>query len=156
MAVTDGSFIREMIPDFCSACLVLECTQGRGRLIVTFSEHSAVANACRGELLGLMAIHLLLLSMQRISPALQGSVKIYSECIGALGRVTYLPPNQIPTRYRHSDILETILVNWSGLPFSCIYEHVKAYQDDNRKYDTLIRQSQLNCYCDGGAKSKLG
>ena len=135
---------------------MLECTQGCGRLIVTFAEHSAAANACRGELLGLMAIHLLLLSMHRISPALQGSVKIYSDCLGALGRVADLPPNRIPTRCRHSDILKTILVNCSGLSFSCIYEHVKAHQDDDGKYDTLLCQSQLNCYCDGGAKSKLG
>ena len=103
-----------------------------------------------------MAIHLLLLIVHRISPALQGSVKIYSDCLGALGIVTDLPPNRIPTRSRHTDILKTILVNCSGLPFSCIYENVKAHQDDDGKYDTLLRQSQLNCYCDGGAKSKLG
>ena len=76
MVVTDGSFIRELLPDFCLACLVLECTQERGRLIVIFSQHSAAANAYRGELFGLMTIHLLLLSVHRISPALQGSVKI--------------------------------------------------------------------------------
>ena len=76
MAVTDGSFIREMLPDFCLACLVLECTQGRRLLIVTFAAHSAAANAYREELIGLMAIHLLLLSVHRISAALQGSVKI--------------------------------------------------------------------------------
>ena len=61
-----------------------------------------------------------------------------------------LPPNRITTRCRHSDILKTILVNSSGLPCSCIYEHVKAHQYDNGKYDTLLHQSQLNCYCDGG------
>ena len=130
--------------------------QGRGRLIVTFSENSAAANAYRGELLGIMAIHLLLLSVHMISLALQGSVKIYSDCLGALGKVADLPPNWIPTRCRHSDILKMILVNCSGLPFSCIYEHVKAHQYDDVKYDTLLRQSQLNCYYDGGAKSKLG
>ena len=138
MAVTDGSFIRELLPDFSSACLIFECTQGRDRLIVIFAEHSAVANAYRGELLGLMSIHLLLLSVHRISPDLQCSVKIYSDCLGAMGRVADLPPNRIPTRCRHSDIVKTILVNCSGLPFSCIYEHVKAHQDDDRKYDTLL------------------
>ena len=104
MSVTDVSLVRELIPDFCLACLVLECKQGRGRLIVTFAEHSTAANAYRGELLGIMAIHLLLLSVHRISPALQVSVKIYSDCLGALGRVADLPPNRIPIRCRHSDI----------------------------------------------------
>ena len=103
-----------------------------------------------------MAIHLLLLSVHRIYPALQGSVKIYSDFLGALGIVEDLPPNRILTRCRHSDILKTILFNCSGLPCSCIYEHVKAHQDDDGKYDTLLRQSQLNCYFYGGAKIKLG
>ena len=84
MAVIDGSFIREMLPDFCSACLVLECTQVCDRIIFTLAEHSAAANAYKGELIGLMAIHLLHLSVHRISPALQGSVKIYSDCLCAL------------------------------------------------------------------------
>ena len=108
----------------------MECTHGSGHLIVTFSENFAAANAYRGELLGLMAIHLLLLSVHRIYPALKVSVKINSDFLGALGRVVDLPPNQIPTRCRHSDILKTILVNCSGLPFSCIYEHVKAHPDN--------------------------
>ena len=32
-AVTDGSYIRELIPDLCSAALVLECSRGRGRIV---------------------------------------------------------------------------------------------------------------------------
>ena len=99
-----------------------------------------------------MAIHLLLLSVHRISPALQGSVKIYSDYLGALVRVADLPPNRILTRCRNSDILKVILVNFSGFPFSCIFEHVKAHQDDEGKYDTLLCQSNLNCYCDGGGE----
>ena len=83
---------------------MLECTQRRGRLIVTFAEHSTAANTYRGEMLGLMKIHLLLMSVHMISTALQGSVKIYSDCLGALGTVADLPPNRIPTRCRHSDI----------------------------------------------------
>ena len=130
--------------------------QGRVRIIVTFAEHSATANAYIGELLGLMEIHILLLRVHRISPAIQGSVKIYYEFLVALGIVVDLPSNRIPTRCRNYDILKTILVNCSGIPFSCIYEHVKAHQDDDGKYDTLLRQSQLNCYFDGGAKIKLG
>ena len=140
MTVTDGSFIRELLPDFFSACLVLECTQGRVRIIVTFAENSVAANAYRGELLGLMAIHLSLLSVHRISHALQGSVKIYSDCLGELGRVVYLPTKRIPTRCRHSDILKTILVNFSGLSFSCTNEHGKAHHVDDGKYDTFLRQ----------------
>jgi hypothetical protein len=84
VAVTDGSYIRELYPHLCSAAFVLECGKGQGWITGSFSESLAVANAYQGELLGLMAIHLLLLSMNKIHPMLEGSVEIVSDCLGAL------------------------------------------------------------------------
>jgi hypothetical protein len=63
VVVCDGSYIREMYPNLCSAALIFECTRGRGRLVVSFAEKSSSANAYRGELLGLMAVHLILLAV---------------------------------------------------------------------------------------------
>ena len=57
-----------------------------------------VANAYQGELLGLMAIHLILLSVNKINPTLKGRVEIILDCLGALNRVSYLPPYRIPLR----------------------------------------------------------
>ena len=91
VAVTDGSYIKEQYPDLCSAAFVLECTQGRGRLVGAFTEASAVAKAYCGELLGLMAVHLLLLAVEMVSPGLSGCTTIYSDCLCALGRVAELP-----------------------------------------------------------------
>jgi hypothetical protein len=62
-----------------------------------------------------MAIHLLLLAINTVSPGLAGYVKICLDCIGALGCIAELPPYRIPTRCRHLDILKTILVNCGGL-----------------------------------------
>ncbi len=97
MAVTDGSYIKEHFPDLRSAAFVLECTQGRGRLVGAFAEASASANAYRGELLGLMVVHLLLLAVETALPGLSGCAMIYSDCLGALGCVAKLPPYRIPT-----------------------------------------------------------
>ena len=69
-----------------------------------------MACAYRGELLGLLAIHLILLSVNAVYP-LEGTAVIYSDCLGALGRVRDLPLFQILTRCKHSYILKTILVN---------------------------------------------
>ena len=44
VAVTDGLFIKQVYPDLCSACFVLECTQGRGKLIGSFAKKSELAN----------------------------------------------------------------------------------------------------------------
>ncbi len=93
--MTDGSYIKEHYPELCSVAFVLECTKGRGQLVGAFAEASVAANAYRGELLGLMAVHLLLLAVETVSPGLSGSAAIYSDCIGALGRMAKLPPYRI-------------------------------------------------------------
>ena len=41
--------------------------------------------------MGLMAIHLLLLAVNTVSPGLGSRVKIYSDCLGALSHVVELP-----------------------------------------------------------------
>jgi hypothetical protein len=88
IAVTDGSYIREQYPNRCSAAFVFECNKGRGRLIGSFSESLRVANAYQGELLGLMAIHLILLSIDKINEIINRSAEIVSDCLGALRRIT--------------------------------------------------------------------
>jgi hypothetical protein len=73
------------------------CSKGRGRVVGLFSEALIVANAYRGELLGLMAIRLILLSINKMHPTLAGSIEIVSDCLGALKRVTHIPPYRIPS-----------------------------------------------------------
>jgi hypothetical protein len=155
VAVTDGSYIRQLDPRSCSSAFVLECTQGRGRLIGSFKEVSRAANAYRGELLGLMAVHLILVSVNPVHKSLHGSVQVVSDCLGALQQVTYLPPYRIPSRCKHSNILKNLLVNCRDLMFSVHYSNVKAHQDDKTAFNKLSRKYQLNCICDHLAKQCL-
>jgi hypothetical protein len=155
VAVTDGLFIRELYPSLCSTAFVLECSSGCGQVCGSFLETLLVANAYRGELLGLMAVHLILLSVNKICPQLSGSVEIVSDCLGALKRVSYLPPYCIPLRCCHSDILKTILVYCRGLTFTMYYSHVKAHQDDKDSFSKLSRKAQLNCICNHAAKVRI-
>jgi hypothetical protein len=110
-AVTDGSYIRELFPNLHSAAFVLECSKGQERIIGAFLEVIHVANTYRGDLLGLMAIHLIILIINKMNRELPGSVEIVLDCSRALKRVTHLPPYRIPSRCHHSDILKTILVH---------------------------------------------
>ena len=155
VAVTDGSYIKERYPNLCSAAFVFECSEGRGRIIGSFAEGSSAANAFRGELLGLMAIHLILLAVNTIDKTLPGEVTIYSDCLGALNGVATLPETRIPNRCKHSDILKNIMIHCRSLSFTCKYLHVKAHQDDHLSYHLLLRPSQLNCLMDGIAKSVI-
>ena len=52
--------MRELYPNVGSAAFVFECTNSTGRLIGSFSETTVSANAYHSELLGMMAIHLIL------------------------------------------------------------------------------------------------
>lgn len=144
VGVTDGSYIRELCPHLCSAALIIECTKGRGRLVVSFSEQCLQANAYHGELLCLMALHLLLLAINKSRPELQGSVHIYSDCLGALNKVKDLPPHRIPSKCRHSDILKNILLHCNELSFLQYFSHVSAHQDDHKAWEELTRVEQLN------------
>ena len=102
-----------------------------------------------------MAIHLILLAANKLRPTMGGFATIYSDCIGALERVSSLPPNRIPSRCRHSDILKNIMVHCSDLTFGLEYRHVRAHQDDLMDYNLLSRPSQLNCVADIHAKREI-
>ena len=155
IAVADGSYIREIHPDLCSAAFVLECTKKRGRIVGYFPESSPSANAFRGELMGLLAIHLLLVAANKIDTTLCGLVTIISDCLGALGRVSTLPTTRLPAKCKHSDILKLIMIHCRTLTFQRHYAHVKAHQDDSIAYHKLSRPAQLNCLMDGCAKSAI-
>jgi hypothetical protein len=102
-----------------------------------------------------MAIHLLLLSVNKIHPTLEGSIEIVLDCLGALNCVSYLPPYQIPSRYRHSNILKNILVHCTDLSFVTYYSHIKAHQDNQKSFQNLSRKAQLNCICNHAAKFRI-
>ncbi len=82
--MTDGSYMKDLYPNIQSAVVVLECTRSRGCLWCSFTETSDVACSYRGKLLGLMAIHLILVAINEVNLGLDGSVHIYSDCLGAL------------------------------------------------------------------------
>ena len=117
VAITDGSYMKELYSYLNSAAFVLEYAKGRGRLMGSFVEKTPNAGSYRGELLGLMAIHLILQSLNEVFTDLWGPIHIYSDCLGALNKVENLPPYRIPTKCSHSDILKNIMVNCSNLTF---------------------------------------
>jgi hypothetical protein len=67
IAVTDGSYVKSLYPNVLSATFVLECTRGGGSLWGSFPEASKQACSYRGELICLMAIHLILLSINDLT-----------------------------------------------------------------------------------------
>jgi hypothetical protein len=155
LAVTNGSYMKQMYPNISSAAFIFECCRGRGCIIGYFVEHSPDAGSYRGELLGLKAIHLVLRGGHEFNPAIGGSVQIISDCMEALNKVEKMPLYQIPTKCSHPDILKNIMINCEGLSFKRKFSHVVAHQDDRKDYGKLSRESQLNCQMDFYAKQAI-
>ena len=155
IAVADGSYMKEAHPHCCSTAFILECQEGCGHIRGSFAEFSAVASAFRGELLGLMAIHLILRALREVSGELSGKIRVYSDCKGALSKVRWLPPQRIAASSRHADILRIILQARSKVEDICIFKYVQAHQDDAVGFYVLGRPAQLNCLMDASAKREL-
>jgi hypothetical protein len=147
--------MKELYPSLNSAAFVFKCTKERGQLMGSFVKHTRDVCSYRGELLGLMAIHLILLAVNKCNPDLPGSIQIFSDCLGALNKIENLPLHCIPTKCSHSDISENIMVHCSDLSFCWLYSHVKAHQDDNIHYGDLSQPAQLNCQMDYHAKKAI-
>ena len=147
--------MRELYPNVCSTAFIFECTNGTGRLIGSFPETTVLAYAYQGEPLGLMAINLIIQSINKMAPALSGLVKIVSNCLWEVRRVKHLPPHRIPSRCKHSDILKNILVSCCNLTFQRVFEHVYAHQDDRGSYESLIRSEKLNFLMEVKAKQEI-
>ena len=92
IAAVDSSFKKEINPHLCSTVFILVCSMGLGVITGSFTEFSLVALSFRGELLGLMAIHLILLALHEVAGELTQDVHIYSDCKGALSKMRWLPP----------------------------------------------------------------
>ena len=103
----------------------------------------------------LASCEVILHSINKTAPDLTGSVRIYSDCLGALNKVQNLPPHSIPLKCRHSDVLKIIMIHCSSLSFTRIFSHVSAHQDNTKFFDDLSRPAQLNCAVDFGAKRAL-
>jgi hypothetical protein len=111
LGVAAGSFISELFPDANSCAFVLECQNNRGRILGRLLEGSKDSCAFRGELLGLLALHLILLAVNTLYPELTGKVRIISDCLGALRRVVDLPADRLPSGVKHSDILKILMLH---------------------------------------------
>ena len=155
MAVTDGSYMPEVTTEACSAAFIIECSKGRGTLTGSFVEKSLNANAYRGELMGLMAIHLILDGINRLHPTLLGTARLFSDCLGAIDRVEHIPTPRIPAKCKHSDVLKNIMIHKQKWSFTVTFNHVKAHQDDLTPFHMLDRPAQLNCLMDAKAKETL-
>jgi hypothetical protein len=92
MVVANGLYMPDLHTDLCSTAFLFECKSGQGKLVGSCVEFSASLSAYQGELLGLMAAHLVLTGIATLYPNLSGKVTVYLDCKGAINKLRNLPP----------------------------------------------------------------
>jgi hypothetical protein len=147
IGVTDGSYDRIKAQMISRAGLVLTCTACHRTLRGSFYEISPRAGSYRGELLGLVAIHTLILAIAKFYSLLMVSAKICCDNMSALNQSSK-SRKQVSPGIKHSDLHRAIRTYKCTINMVLRYEHVRSHQDRYRPWSLLTLEEQLNVICD--------
>ena len=128
--VTDGSHNPKLAPHISGAAWVLRCSHSNNELQGDFSEQSSMADSYRAEQLGMLAIHLLLLTAEEYYQRTLTDANIFCDNQGTI--ITFSKEHQrVPSGARNSDILGVLRRIQASSKLAHKLKHVKAHQDDN-------------------------
>jgi endonuclease/exonuclease/phosphatase family metal-dependent hydrolase len=152
--VSDGSYLKRIAPHTCSAAWVIYCAETRKWCKGELVEHSIWANSYRGEQLGMLAIHLLLLTIEEHYGEELSNANIFCDNKGTIHTFSK-EYKRVSNTAKNNDILRTLrrIQQLSSLTHKL--NHVKAHQDDTSRYDNLSLESKLNVDCDKRAKQAI-
>jgi hypothetical protein len=119
-----------------------------------FYERSSKAGSYRGELLGLVAIHLLTAFASEYYATDKCSGNVYCDNKGALGQASK-NRQRVRTGAKHADLLRALRSIKARCPMSFYYTHVRAHQDKYLSWRALTLVEQLNVTCDSLASQAV-
>jgi hypothetical protein len=154
IGVTDGSYDRHKAKSCSGSGWILVCTASKRTLRGSFYEVSAAAGAYRGELLGLAALHSLILALANYHNVQIASGKICCDNISALNQASK-SRKRVRSGIKHSDLQRAIRTYKHKATMALKYEHVRAHQDDLKPWSMLTLTEQLNVICDELAKGAV-
>ncbi len=148
LAVTDGSYDREMAPMVSGLGWIIVCTTCKCTLRGSFFEVSQSAGSYRGELLGLVAIHTFATAIAQYFSLQAILSKISCDNMAALNQACK-NRKRVGIGVKHSDLHRTIRTLKHLVQSDFRYKHVKAHQDKLKPWRELTQSEQLNVLCDG-------
>ena len=152
--VTDGSYNKKIAPLISGAGWVFYCTVQEKKLYGTFYEFSTKAGSYRAELLGLLAIHVLMSALESFYNLKPSTAKICCDNSGALFKAKEYR-RRIPTGASQADIKRVLRNVKTKLKSTFEYEWVPSHQDRYKLWSQLPLVQQLNCICDSLAKTAV-
>jgi hypothetical protein len=148
LAVTDGSYDREMAPMVSRSGWIIVCTTCQRTLRGSFFKVSQSAGSYRGELLGLVAIHTFATAIAQYFSLQAILGKISCNNMATLNQACK-NRKRVGIGIKHSDLHCTIRTLKHLVRSNFRYKHVKAHQDKLKPWRELTLSEQLNVICDG-------
>jgi hypothetical protein len=145
--VTDGSYNRVRAKHVSGSGWVICCTRTRHLLRGSFFKTSPKAGLYRGELLGLVALHVMIAAVTQFYKANTAIGKIYCNNILALGQSSKTGKHN-STGIKHSDLHRVIRTIKCFINIRMVYSHVQAHQDRVLPWSMLTLEQQWNVICD--------
>lgn len=157
ICVTDGSYQKHVNPTLSGAgCWLIYCL-GSDQILVTgsFVEDHVRAGSYRGEVLGMLAIHLFSLAIKNhFSLDSTSFGKVCCDNNGAIYRSQQWK-KRIAPGVANADLLRVFHSLHHRLGGIFRYEHVYGHQDQFLRWDDLPLVAKLNCWCDLLAKEAV-
>jgi hypothetical protein len=148
LALTNGSYDREMAPTVSGSGWIIVCTTCQRTLRGFFFEVSQSAGSYRGELLGLVAIHTFATAIAQYFSLQAILSEISCDNMAALNQARK-NRKRVGIGVKHSDLHRTIRTLKHLVRADFRYKHVKAHQDKLKPWRELTLSEQLNVLCDG-------
>ena len=154
VSVTDGLYNKELAPDISSAGYVLACSESKEYVAGTLVERSPWASSYRGELLGMLALRLLLLAIEKYCELISDDNTNFCDNKGVIHTFEN-ESKRIPPGKSNGDVLRVLRSVQARPKNKHEHKHVKAHQLLTKLFWKLSYQSQLNEYCDHWAKCAI-
>ena len=151
ICATDGSYDRKKAVNLSGAGWVIRCSDSKQMLSGALVERSQAAGSYRGELLGMLAIRLLLLAVEEYHNSYGDGTRIYCDNKSALFTFSS-NKDRIASGSKHADIRRVLRTIRRRSRSNFLQQHVRAHQDIGRQRRHLSLEARLNCLCDDLAK----
>jgi hypothetical protein len=110
------------------------------------------AGSYHGEHLGLLAVHLLVLAVEKFYDLSQGPRGLVAwDNLGGLNK-SKERRRKIPPGAKHADILRSLRRVHAAMKGTLQYKHVYGHQDKHKSWKNMTQLEQLNYKCDELAK----
>ena len=154
VCVTDGSYDKQRAPDVCSAGWIMKCRRTGRQISGSLVEVSPSAGSYRGEMLGMLAIRLLLLAVEEYFGAITKDNRICCDNKGAI--FTFEKKSKRVTAGKsNADIRRVLRSIKARTRSSFLQSYDKGHQDNVKRWSDMTYEERLNSTCDRMAKDAI-